>query len=330
GGLLVLDDGQFQHSAVSDELGANQEVSAIYQDHKGRLWAGTQFGLASWDGRIWNAVSHELAATPVRAMAEDQQGNLWIGTQGRGINCLRDGRLTRFDKANGLPSDNISCLLVDSQDVVWAGTSSGLARLKGGKWASYAGRLGDANRSVAYLLDDGKGYLWVGSNGGLIQVLKKDLDELASGKDSVPIRSFGRTDGLTRSECSQGSQPAACRSRDGRLWFPTIKGLVTVDPQQLTRNTHSPSVLIESVLVDGLMQGSNALRAPVPSTIIIPADKETLEVHYTSLNLSAPDRGRFKYRLEGHETSWNDSSGSIRYARYSKLPHGHYRFQVIA
>jgi len=135
---------------------------------------------------------------------------------------------------------------------------------------------------------------------------------------------------LPAGECSQGSQPAACRSRDGKLWFPTIKGLVSVDPGQLTRNTNVPPVLIEGVFIDGLLQGNNALRAAVPQAVTLPADKESLEIHFTSLNLSAPDKGLFKYRLEGHETSWNDSPGSIRYVRYSKLPHGHYRFQVLA
>jgi signal transduction histidine kinase len=103
-----------------------------------------------------------------------------------------------------------------------------------------------------------------------------------------------------------------------------------VDPEQITRNTNLPPVRIEAVLVDGRLQGSQGLRATVAQAVTLPADKETLEIRFTSLNLSSPDKGRFKYRLEGHETAWNDSPGSIRYARYSKLPHGHFRFQVIA
>jgi ligand-binding sensor domain-containing protein/signal transduction histidine kinase len=330
GGLLQLEDGRFVRPAASDESIGHQQVSAIYQDRGGHLWAGTQSGLVSWDGNDWNQFSDDFLACPIRAITEDQQGNLWIGTQGRGLVRMHKRQLTSFSKRDGLPSDNVYCLRADSQDVLWVGTSSGLAQFQSGRWSSFAGRLGDASRSVAYLLDDGQGYLWIGSNAGLIRVLKQDLQQLASAKDPVPVRSFGKPDGLPAGECSQGSQPAACRSRDGKLWFPTIKGLVSVDPGQLTRNTNVPPVLIEGVFIDGLLQGNNALRAAVPQAVTLPADKESLEIHFTSLNLSAPDKGLFKYRLEGHETSWNDSPGSIRYVRYSKLPHGHYRFQVLA
>ena len=63
---------------------------------------------------------------------------------------------------------------------------------------------------------------------------------------------------LTR-ECSAGAQPAAIRTRDGRLLFPTIEGLVAVNPGDLKPNTNPPPVVIESVLVDGVPQKTNAL-----------------------------------------------------------------------
>jgi ligand-binding sensor domain-containing protein/signal transduction histidine kinase len=330
GGLLQLEDARFVRPTAADEAIGHQQVSAVFQDRSGRLWAGTQSGLVSSDGHAWNRVSDESLACPIRAITEDQQGNLWIGTQGRGLVRKHEPQTTSFGKKDGLPTDNIYCLYAEAPDRLWVGTSGGLACFQNGRWSSYAGRLGEVSRSIAYLLDDRHGHLWIGSNAGLVRVLKQDLAQLASSKDPVPVRSFGKPDGLPTGECSQGSQPAACFDRDGRLWFPTIKGLVSVDPGQLKRNTNAPPVLFEEVFVDGRLEGSNALRATAPLAVTLPADKETLEIHFTSLNLSAPDKGLFKYRLEGHETSWNDSPGSIRYARYSKLPHGNYRFQVLA
>src|SRR5437667_11077378 len=87
--------------------------------------------------------------------------------------------------------------------------------------------------------------------------------------------------------------------------------------------------MIEAVFVDGQAQNTNGLRARLPQGVTVPARKERLEIHYTSLNLAAPDRARFKYRLEGHESAWTEA-GNTRVARYSKLPPGHYRFQVTA
>ena len=57
---------------------------------------------------------------------------------------------------------------------------------------------------------------------------------------------------------------------------------------------------------------------------------ESLEIQYASLSLSAPDKGLFKYQMEGYETAWTERPGTIRSARYPKLPHGHYKFRVKA
>ena len=68
---------------------------------------------------------------------------------------------------------------------------------------------------------------------------------------------------------------------------------------------------------------------PPPRDIIVPASKEILEIHFTSLNLAAPERARFQYRPDDHESKWIETRG-MREARFTKLPHGRYRFQVRA
>jgi signal transduction histidine kinase len=180
------------------------------------------------------------------------------------------------------------------------------------------------------LVEDGQGYLWIGSNAGIMRMQKKELNAFAHGLTAfIPCRAYGKPDGLPTRECTLGSQPAACCSRDGKLWFPTVKGLVSVHPAQLNPNPYPPPVMIEDALIDGQSQNTNALCAWLPQLLIVPAGKERLEIHYTSLNLAAPDKGRFKYRMEGYETAWTEA-GNSRVARYSKVPPGNYRFQVMA
>ena len=331
GGLFQFHEAQFQRAEGTE--GINPDVLAIHQDRQGRLWLGTQRGLARRDADTWKVFTTRegLSADEVRALADDREGNLWIGTRGGGLTRLRDGQFSSFHKKDGLASEDISALWVDEDGVLWIGTfGSGLGRLYRGHWTRYTKREGLLSNSVSYLLDDGQGYLWIGSNAGLMRVPKKALNSFAGGLTRfIPCRAYGKADGLPRTECTLGSQPAACRTRDGRLWFPTIQGLVSVDPGQLDLNTNPPPVVIESVFVDGQSQNPNSLPAGWPEAVIVEPDKERLEVHYTSLNLAAPERARFKYRLEGHETAWTEA-GSARLAHYSKLPPGHYRFQVTA
>ena len=247
------------------------------------------------------------------------------------MNRLRDGKFTAFHLSDGLPSEEISSLYVDAEDALWVGTlGSGLARYKDGKWTRFSMKDGLASNIIGYVVEDAAGYLWIGSNAGLMRVLKSSMEPVAAGgRTSLNIRFFGRPDGLPTRECTIGSQPGACRGRDGRLWFPTTKGLVSVDPARILRNTNPPPVSIESVLVDGQEQGFAAIRANVSGPLTLSPEREHLEINFTSLNLASPERGRFRYRLEGHEKDWVEVSGS-RSVHYNKLPHGHYRFQVIA
>ena len=342
GGLFQLQDGRFQSVPLAGTLGPLvSHISAIYQDRHGMTWAGAQGGLArwaDWDSPNWSVFTNlaGASASAVRAITDDAAGNFWIGTDGGGLMRLRENGMTSFRATNGLPSDNVASLCVDPEHVLWAGTSRGLARFDGAKWTAYTTREGLADNSIGYLLADGEGYLWLGSCAGLMRAQRKALKDYADkdyadgATNFLPVRVYGKADGLPTTECTEGSQPAACRARDGKLWFPTTKGLAFVDPALLHLNTNPPPVRIEAVRVDGQLQGSNTLRAPPPVAVTVPAGKEGLDIAYTSLNLSAPDKGRIRYRLAGHETAWIERPWNVRTVHYSKLPPGDYQFQVEA
>ncbi len=327
--LFQLEHDSFTPLTLPGSL--DQRISAIFQDRAGRLWLGTQGGLLRLDDLRLFTTRDGLSGDDVRALVEDREGNLWVGTAGAGLNRLRDGQWTCFSKTNGLPGNSVSAAEVDSDGVLWVATSGGLARFGGGKWTRFSKKEGLACNSLGYLLEDGHGNLWVGSNAGLLCLKKAELNRFAE-DNSAPIscRAYGEPDGLPATECTSGSQPAALRGQDGTLWFPTIKGLASVNPARLKLNTNPPPVVIEAVLIDGQLQSPDTLRASPPQEVTVPAGKETLEIRYASLGLAAPDRGRFKCQLGGHETTPKERPGNVREVFYTKLPPGEYRFQVTA
>jgi signal transduction histidine kinase/ligand-binding sensor domain-containing protein len=322
-----------QNHFVPVELGIGGNISAIHQDRAGRIWLGTDAGLVLFNGRESKLFSIQdgLPAADVRAIADDPEGNLWIGTSG-GLACLRDGKITAFHKKDGLPSEDVSALLADSEGVLWVGTrGSGLGRWANNHWTYYTAQEGLGGDSIGYLIEDNKTNLWLGSNSGLMRVSKKSLNDFASGAaQSIKCRVYVEEDGLPTRECTEGSQPAACATPDGRLWFPTTRGLVYVNPSTLKQNPLEPPVVIESVLVDSVRQGTNVFGGS-PSEIVVPPGKHNLEIHYASLNLGGADRARFRYRLdEQQNTDWTDDASGTRVASYPKLLPGTYQFQVIA
>jgi len=311
---------------------SGEEVHAIHQDRAGTLWFGTQMGLVSWNDREQKRYTTKdgLTSDSITAIADDAQGNLWIGTRRGGLNRWRDGKFTAFRKSDGLPSDDVSALWVDKKGVLWVGTfSSGLARFQNGRWTRYTTSEGLSSNNLGYLIDDDDENLWIGSNAGVLRIPKQALNDFANGSiKSVPCRAYGKEDGLPTLECTTDSQPGAWRGHDGRLWLPTIKGLLSVDPWQLNANSNPPPVTIEAVLIDDKPVATDNVGAPIGAVTLRPG-QERLEIQYSSLNLGAPEGARFRYRLEGYEKNWFEA-GNKREAIYRKLEPGKYNFHVIA
>ena len=304
------------------------EIFVLFEDHAGKVWAGGDNGLGSYDGTNWEffSAADGLPASAVRALAEDLQRNLWIGTGRDGLFQLRDGKISAIHA----PVNDISCLLAESDGVVYVGTSGhGLARFQDGVWTICSTRNGGlVTDSIGYLIDDEVGNLWIGSYEGLVRVEKKSLADFASGAvKTVSGRTF-----LTL-ECSAGAQPAAICNSEGKLLFPTLTGLVELNPADLKPNQIPPPVVIESVLVDGVEQKTNTLSVTWSGSITLQPENEQLEIHFASLNFSAPKNAaagaRFKYRLEGRDKNWTDN-GSERDAHFTRLPAGKFVFQVVA
>lgn len=332
-GLLKLQQGIFVPAPGFDLL--FHTVHALYQDRQGQLWAGTQGGLARREGDQWRTytTADGLSANDVRAITDDEAGSLWIGTMGGGLNRWRHEQFTAWRKqdSQGLSSDDITSLHLDREGTLWIGTlTGGLNRFDGNQWTHYTTQVGLPSNHIGYMVEDELGNLWIGSNTGLVRIRKQELEDFAARKTTfVSCRVFGKPDGLPTRACTSGSQPGGCRTRDGTLWFPTAKGLASLNPLHLSRNPHAPPVTIESVFIDGQAQNTNTLKVILPALLTVPAGRERVEIHYNSLSLSAPNKSRYQYCLEGYETKWTEA-GNSRIARYSRLPPGRYRFHVKA
>jgi ligand-binding sensor domain-containing protein/signal transduction histidine kinase len=302
-------------------------VPALMTAADGSLWAGTENGLLHYhDGLTnWFADAGGNPLRDVRTIIEGTNGTIWFGMAGNGLACLDQNKIRQFHRGDGLPSDYIECLHFDEHGALWIGTfGGGLCRFKDGKFSVIDSAQGLPNSVIGHIEDDGKGFFWMSSHGGILRAAKKELDDCADGKArSVAFLAYGINDGLPTIECSEGMQPAGGRTPDGRLWFPTSKGLVVINPNEVRLNRLPPPMALEEVLVDG-QRVTNAL----PSLQILPG-RNRLEFHYTALSLVAPEKVRFKYRVKGLEKDWVDA-GAKRVANYSFVPPGDYVFRVIA
>jgi signal transduction histidine kinase len=209
----------------------------------------------------------------------------------------------------------------DEDGVLWIGTyGGGLNRFKDDRFTTYGIKEGLHDNAVSRIIEDDRGNLWMSGNKGVYRVARSQLNDFADGRIGyVTSVSYGTADGMVIDE-TNGGQPAGWRASDGRLWFPTIKGLVGFEPA--TAEPPPPPVFIERAIVHGRTVDPGAMAALGPGAI-------DAEFHYTAVDLAAAEKTRFRYRLDGYDGQWIDA-GTRRVAYYTKIPPGRYQFTVIA
>ena len=234
---------------------SDEPVLALCESSRGGLWVGTyQDGLKFLTNGVFVSCrsTNGPSANYITSLVEDAAERLWIGTGGGGLNCLSNGQFTVFTRAAGLAGDFIRTLYLDAQGVLWIGTSQGLSWMKGGRLATLTTRQGLWDDMISQILEDDQGRLWLGSNRGISRVSKTELERVAEGRlASLTPVVFGKAEGLESLECTGGFCPAGLRTRDGRLWFSTVKGLAVVDPKHLPPDNPPPEVVLEDVRVNG-------------------------------------------------------------------------------
>jgi len=305
---------------------------ALYEDKEGILWIGTQNGLIRQQGAEWSRVGTDLYRCEVRCITQTPDGAIWIGMRGGGVARYYDGKFTQFLRPEGLCYEYIWCLCADEDGTVWIGTpGAGLVRWRNGTFANFTTRDGLPSDFICNIQLDQSGHLWIGSYAGIFELDKHRMDQYSVGHpDLLNPFVLDESDGLASLEIAGGNQPSACQTADGRLWFATSAGVAVVDPARINRNYRPPPVRIEAVLVDGKPASfQTSADGGSLNELVAPPGGGSIEFRYTALSFSAPQRCRFRYRLEKMDGAWVDA-GTRRAAYYSRLPPRQYRFHVIA
>ncbi len=337
GGPSRLHDGYFVNPVMNDPL--NRRVSFDYlQDRSGKLWVASPAGVSELRGNRSHTVipgGSQLNSDAV-VLCETRDGNLWAGTYGEGLwrlnnGGINQGQLHHYTIADGLSSNQIRSLVEGADGTLWIGTfGGGLDAMRDGRFFHVTARDGLLSDNVSHIEDDGQGSLWLSTTRGICRVRKQDIWDLVSGKirEIQPVN-YGVADGLRSAQCAPGypTSRGGTRSSDGRLWFPTSRGLAVLDPGALDSNARlaavaAPVVHMLEVAVDGRP-------ISVAETARLAPGSGRMQFRYTGIYLSAPERVRYAYRLEGLDGDWI-SSVARRVTNYNSLPHGQYRFTVRA
>ncbi len=330
GGLFETSSNEVRHYN-SDDNTPFPSIRVICEDHTKHLWVGSSLGLYLRQGdKLYHYdADPKLVKIDIRDLHEDDDDNIWVATMA-GAARLGDHEITWFTTTNGLSSDAVTCIFEDDQHDIWLGTAGGgLNRFHHGAFKNYTARQGLFSDNVYEIVEDDARWLWMACDRGIFRVSRNNLDQIDEGKEvTVHSVSYGKTDGMLNTICTSVSKPSACKSRDGRLWFATVKGLCVINPRKEDVLTESapPPVVIEELLAD--RQTISGLENN-PTALSLPPGRGELEFHYAALSFFEPENNRYKYKLQGVDSDWVDA-GSRQSAHYNNIRPGHYTFHVIA
>ena len=298
---------------------------AMTTDGEGALWlSDLDQGVFRWNGRTLARVGPGTPTNPRPSfpIVTDSRGRVWAGYADGSLAMYDQGDVRVYTPADGLTGGMITSLHEDRSGTLWIGATSGLTRFRDGRFASATWASGLPGNVVGAITSDEEGVLWLGVSSGIVRLDPRDFDGwLGEPDDLLPLMLYDASDGLRGDPIGLG-HPTVTRGAEGALWFVTSDGLAVIAPGQTARNRIPPPVLIESVTADQkpAMLGQHVRLPPLTGS---------LQIDYVSLTLTAPEKIRFRYLLEGFDREWVDA-GTRRQAFYTNLPPARYRFRVIA
>jgi len=323
----------FRHDANNPASLSNDWVIRLFHDSRGRLWIGTVNGLNRLDSATgtFTFFRHGKPDTAhlYRSIVEDARGTLWLGADGDGVQRFdpETGSFTPVALLDAGASPHlykrVQSLHVDHVGAVWAGTGSGLYRFDAQTGAStlYTERDGLPSNTVSCIFEDKSGELWMGTSEGLSR-----LD-----RSRKIFKNYSLADGLPGLDFTGWS--ACFRGASGEMFFGGFAGGVAFMPESVRDVDYAPPMAFTDFQLSGVPvtpgPGSPLPRAlGYTQAVSFSHQQNSFTIGFTSLSFLSPATNRFRYRLEGIEDEWQAVGSDRRFASYTKLRPGHYRFQV--
>lgn len=165
-GFLVKSDSGVLEDQTLKEL-ENNDIRYIFVDSQNRVWikcADASKGLALFKGGGWSYLRESLIGTDDRQVLENRSGNFWVATKFGAVYYTGNIFTTqKFSMQNGLPFEDLTTVLIDSNQTVWLGGIGGVLQRDGSSWIHHE----EADSNITGSAIDSSGNIWFTSVNGV-------------------------------------------------------------------------------------------------------------------------------------------------------------------
>ena len=327
-------------------------VFVVTEDKFGKIWA------ASWNGGLHRYLEAEnrfegfyhnpaqegtLSHNTIRNILFDTNGEAWIGTAGGGLNKMIfpegvNGK-PYFIAYRNDPNDSMSIsnnyilnLKKDNEGNIWIGTfGGGLNRMikpqtPSGKISFKRYTINEKlpNNTIKGILFDENNNLWATTNRDLFRM-------------EIPTGNITQMIGPIKFKLDEFKDNANYQFHNGYMAWGGINGLMVFSPKEFKTDSLSINACLTNLIVENkqinpgeLIDGTLLLKNAVQFTenIVLPYNKNTIEIEFSGMNYSNPNGIIYKYYLENYDNTGMMSTR--RNVRYTKVPPGDYLFHLKA
>jgi len=323
-----------RHYSKSNDSASLQSnfIYCIYQSNEGEIMVGTTIG-----AYLYNKSSDNFKLLPgfplhewYSAILKDNKGVIWAATYGNGVNYFDTKTKTsgnfRYDahNKNSLSSNRVNSLFEDSNKNLWLATEGGLCLFdpKTNSFKRYTTKNGLPTNFILSVLEDDQKKLWVSTSKGLV-CLEPTTER---------ITIYTKDNGLLNDQFNFSS---AFKDREGRMYFGSVKGLVSFRPAEFIKNDYTPLVYITGFQVNNEELAINSNGSPLNKSITntekisLTHNQSTFSIDFSSLSYSAPEMSEYAYKMEGLDKDWTYLKTN-RKVYFTDLSAGIYTFKVKA
>ena len=315
------------YNAGKDSTSLNSNfIVTLYKTRNNDILVGTWEGMFKYNREKDNFIRLPFFNTQIQAIHEDGQGVIWASTYGNGVYYFnpatgRGGRLKHDPgNPNSLINDYVNGLFEDRDHNYWFSTEGGISKWENGRFTNMTIESGLPDNQTFRVLQDDQGRLWISTSKGLVR-----LDPTHN-----TLKLYQTSNGLLTDQFNYNS---AFKNTDGSLYFGTVKGLISFNPDNFIENEIVPPVYITGIQVNNAILPIGGKRAALTKAITsagqvrLPHDSADISFDVAALSYTNPEMNAYQYKMEGFDKEWTALKTNRR-IYYTRLPPGQYTFRV--